>query len=162
VIANFPTLRQPLGSNSCLPTAVCAILRWLDTDVTLDEVSEWCSEDPEGCILDIAIAGLSDAGIEMEELNAPTDAEREALVRLTVTDEENAQPILVTLQNPLLMTTGDHAVVLLGIRSVQVESNSYEIVEYMDPLSGEIKQDITGIFWEYWAFAGQRAFIIRP
>jgi hypothetical protein len=86
VIQPFPLLRQPPDSNSCLPTAVRAVLLWYGEDVTQDEVSGWCQEDSKGCGLDLAIDGLREAGFDIDELIAPTEAEAQALLRATVTE----------------------------------------------------------------------------
>ena len=102
MITNFPLLQQPPGSNSCLSTAIRAVLLWFGERVTAAEVSEWCAEDPNGCVLDLAIDGLRDAGFDIQGLIAPTDEEAQELLRATVTDADDPKPVVVTLQNPLL------------------------------------------------------------
>ena len=159
--ADFRPLRQPPSRNSCLPTVVRAVLHWHGVQASPDEVSEWCQEESKGCLLDLAIDGLREAGFEVEELTAPTEAEMISLLREAVTSEDDYQPVIVTLQNPALGTTLDHAVVVIHIGQGQ-DLDISNTVEYMDPLTGEIEKDSTGMFWSYWYYAGQRAFILRP
>src|SRR5882724_3878689 len=111
MVSHFLPLRQPLGSNSCFPTTVLAILLWHGETVTLEEVSEWCLEDQDGCVLDLALDGLREAGIDIEELIAHEEEEARSQLQSIVGNEEDAQPVIVTLKNPFLPVTGDHAVV---------------------------------------------------
>lgn len=129
---------------------------------TAEKVSEWCGEEPEGCVLDLAIDGLRDAGFEVEELRADTDGEAQELLRTTITDQDDPQPVIVILQNPLLATRMNHAVVVISIEPGKAVSDMQWDVEFMDPLTGRIERDTNGMFWRQWDFAGQRALIIRP
>lgn len=86
----------------------------------------------------------------------PTEAEAQDLLRAAVTDEEDAQPVIATLLNLFLSTTQDHAVVVLNIR--QGQETEREVVEYMDPLTGEIERDSSGRFWQYWYFRTDARF----
>ena len=161
MIENFPLLRQPPGSNACLPTCVYAVLLWHGENVTLDNVSAWCQEETQGCFLDIAIDGLRDAGFDLEELPTRTQDDAEEQLRNLFTDSDPI-PILVTIQNPLISIDSDHAVVVTDIRRVDTADGEQEIVEYMDPLIGDLAQDSRGDFWDYWFYAGQRAFHSAP
>ncbi|HZP84938.1 MAG TPA: hypothetical protein VFB21_25095 [Chthonomonadaceae bacterium] len=135
-----------------------AVLLWYGEQVTQEEVSEWCRETPGGCWLDEAMESLRLEGFDVEELI--DDAEER--IRAAIADSEEPQPVIVTLKVPLLNAPRDHAVVLVGIRQQAEENGQSEIVEFMDPLTGQIEQDATGMLWQYWDFAGRRAFILRP
>jgi hypothetical protein len=162
MIADFPLLQQPPGSNSCFSTSVRAVLLWWGEQVSQREAQEWCREGRRGCILDLAIDGLREAGFDVEELTAPTEEEAREILCTTITDEDNPQPVIVTLANPLVSLDGDHAVVVINIRQAEAGSGTREIIEYMDPLTGNIEQDISGLFWQFWLLGQLRAVVIRP
>jgi hypothetical protein len=137
-------------------------LLWYGEQVTHEEILEWCQETHEGCILDLALDGLRDVGFDIEELNAPTEEEAQELLRMMVTDEDDPQPVIVTLRDPRWPSRTDHAVVVTNIRQVESGSETREVVEYMDPLTGNIEQDVSGLFWQFWLLGQLRAIIIRP
>ena len=140
MITNFPLLQQSPGSNGCLPTAVRAVLLWAGERVTAAEVSEWCGEDSNGCLLDLAVDGLRIAGIDVQELTAPTEAEALELLRTTIMDEDNPLPVVITLLNPFLAVPLDHAVVLVGVEQTFTLTGEYETVTFMDPLTGRLAE----------------------
>ena len=109
----------------------------------------------------MAIDGLRDEGFELEELIGRTQEEAENQLREQFSSAEDV-PIIVTLKNPALPARMDHAVVVIDIRRVQTAGGEREIVEYFDPLTGDLVEDTRGAFWFYWDAAGQRAFILRP
>jgi len=154
MIENFPLVSQPPGSNSCLPTVIYAVLRCQGRTVSQQEVSQWCHEDPDGCLLDLAIAGLRDQEIDVDEL--PQDDFDS--VRAYVTDEEEPQPVIVTIKTPFVPSLMDHAVVVLDVRQIEGQ----EFMAYMDPLTGQVKQEKSTLFQTYWSLAGGQAFIIYP
>ena len=77
MVEHFPNLRQSPGSNACFPTCARAVLLWYGEQVTQDDVSEWCQETSEGCILDLALASLRDEGFDLEELTGRAREEAE-------------------------------------------------------------------------------------
>src|SRR5437868_3756271 len=123
MIRNFRPLRQPPGSNSCLPTAVRAVLLWHGEQASPEEVSEWCREERKGSILDLALDGLREAGFDVEELIAPTETEAQNLLRTTITDDEDAQPVIALLANPAVSEQEDHAVVVTNIRHIRTDES---------------------------------------
>ena len=153
MVENFPLLKQPSGSNDCLPTVVRAVLQWHSERITARQAAEWCRVTEDGCWIDAALEGLRFEGFDIEELSR--DEER---VIFAVTDADDPHPVIVTLQNSIASRT-DHAVVLLGI---ETDAEGGETVFYFDPLTGAIEQDATGEFWINWQYAGERAFVLRP
>ena len=154
MIKEFPLLQQPSGSKSCLSTSVRAILLWHGESVTQSEVSAWCGENERGCWLDSAIEELRLEGFDIDDL---TRSEENEIIAIAA-DEDDPQPVLVTIQNSIAGLM-DHAVVLLGI---ETGAEGGETVFYFDPLTGAIEQDATGEFWINWQYAGERAFILHP
>ena len=154
MIKDFPLLRQPPGSKSCLPTAVRAILLWHSESVTQSEVSAWCGENERGCWLDVAMEGLRFEGFDIDDLTRSG----ESAVCAIVTDEDDPQPVLVTIRNSIAGQM-DHAVILLGI---ETDANGVEVTFYLDPLTGAVERDENGEFWLNWQFADERAFVLRP
>ena len=154
----LPSLRQPPGSNSCLPTAVRAVLLYYELDVSGEEASLWCRETPDGCWLDDALDGLRDAGFDIEDLTGVTTEE----MRLRVTAEPDPQPVIVTVKDPFVPSGYDHAVVVTNVGRPSPEDMPLASVEFMDPLTGRLEQDESGAFWDRWDFAGGRAFAIGP
>lgn len=156
----FKPLQQPLGSNSCLSTCVCAVLRHHEVSVTLAEAREWCGEDIDGCVYFSAIAGLEEAGFEVIEVRDETSL-------LTLFEEpkqqglEDLEPVIVFLQNPELpqIQNMDHAVVMLALNRSAFEEDT---VEYMDPLYGEIQRMPWDFFFQCWQHDGFYGFILRP
>ena len=120
----------------------------------------WCQETAKGCFLDAALEGLRNAGFDVIEIVEPSEDAEEALRQHFVEDE--AEPVLVTLLNSIFSGFQDHAVVVTDIRRISTLEGVKEIVEYMDPLVGDLVEENKGAFWYYWASAGQRAFILRP
>src|SRR5690349_5557608 len=125
MIEAFPLLQQPLGSNSCFPTAVRAVLLWHGVEISPQTISDLCGEGVLGCDLETAIPSLREE-YDVEELRGDIQALRE-----TISNEDDPQPAIVILKysaDSLL----DHAVVLLGIQLQRDEIRSYEVVEFMD------------------------------
>lgn len=91
---------------------------------------------------------------DIEELPGGAQA-----LRTVVCDEEEPQPVIVTLKSSI-EDVMDHAVVVIGIE--QDEGQESTTVAFMDPLTGRIERDATGLFWQSWNFAGRRAFVLRP
>ncbi len=151
-------LRQPLGSNSCLSTCVCAVLRAHGISVKREEVAEWCEEDIDGCVFFIAVNGLREAGFEVEEVR-----DTAKLLALFQEDElqSEPEPVIVTLKNPELwrIENMDHAVVMLNIREILPPQ---QIVEYMDPLDGEIHEKSLDFFLQCWEHNACYGFRIQP
>ena len=102
MIADFSPLRQAPGSNSCLPTAVRAALRWQGYSASQEEVSEWCHESILGCLWSEALDGLADAGYTIDELReyGGLVGDDLASLRIIVEDRDDPQPVIVTLQEP--------------------------------------------------------------
>lgn len=94
-------------------------------------------------------------GFDVEDFTA----EEMETIRETVNDADEPTPVIVTLQDPVLALTMDHAVVLLGMER---DATGSENVTVMDPLTGSIETHSFARFWTYWDFAGQCAFVIRP
>lgn len=156
MLIDFPTIRQPLDGNSCLPVCVYSVLTYKGYDVSLDDVSDWCGESVLGCIWDEALIGLRDNGFDVVEILTDHEARMLEVVRGDVIASE---PIIITVINPLLAMSGDHAVVVIGF-SDDINAVGYPGVYYMDPLKGEIVFDEPGILWSWWSFAGYRAFVV--
>jgi len=153
MVEGFIPLQQRPGSNSCLPTAITAILRYYGHDVTQSQISDWCREGPEGCVIDLAIEGLREEDCEVTELTE--DPENE--MREHVNDAEDPTPVLVTIK-PAFSEIMDHAVVVLGLDNEESEDAR---VTLMDPLSGHIATMKAALFFLQWDNAGQLAFVIR-
>jgi ABC-type bacteriocin/lantibiotic exporter with double-glycine peptidase domain len=153
----FKPLQQPLGSNSCLSTCVIAVLRFYGVSATLAEAREWCGEDIDGCVYPLAIAGLEEVGFEVAEVRN----EAALLALFEEADGQDVEPVIVFLQNPRLPQTQnmDHAVVMLSFVG---PSAGQELVEYMDPLDGEIHQMDWGFFLQCWEHNGFYSFLLRP
>lgn len=152
MVENFPLLQQKLGSYSCLPTCITAILQYFNLMVTVEEVSGWCNEDSDGCVIDVAMQGLRDQDCDIIKLT--NDPENE--IRQYVNDPNDPMPILVTIM-PAFSSDMDHAVVVLGLKSVE---NKDEIVTLMDPLCGCIRIMDADLFFLQWDNAGQIAYLI--
>lgn len=159
MIESFMPLRQSPGSNSCLPTCVRAVLLWLNYPVTLDEVSEWCYEDALGCDWSESLNGLTDVGFEVEELREGTGQWRR--LQELVSDTNDPQPVIVTLQEPFRDFNGDHAVVVVEV-TTPTEENPAGLVIFMDPLGGTFQHDTIDHFLACWSQADERAFTISP
>lgn len=158
MITSFPQLKQPTGSQSCLPTVVRAVLLWYGLpaqDVSQADVSNWCQEGPRGCWIDTSIEGLREHGFDVEELIEEADQQ----IRETVLDAEDAQPVIVTIKLPGPSFYSDHAVVILGIEN---RGGEEEHVVYMDPLTGQTETMRSVNFFAYWELAGGRALLVRP
>ncbi len=160
MIVDFPLLQQPPGSNSCLPSVVRAVLLWYGRQITSEEVAELCLERSGGCVLDRALENLGQAGFDVEELQASEDMSAAETLLAVVMDEDDPQPVIVTLINALVTVEMDHAVVITSI--IRQQGSERYTTMYMDPLSGRIETETTGMFWIWWEYAGQRAFTIRP
>lgn len=156
--APVPPLRQPPGSNSCLPTAVLAVLLRYELDVSVEEVSLWCRETPDGCWLDDAMDGLREAGLDVEDLSGTSVEE----IRSRVAAEADPQPVIVTLKDPFVPSGYDHAVVITDVSESPDGDDTIAGVDFMDPLIGRMEQDESGAFWDRWDFGGNRAFAVRP
>ncbi len=159
MIENFLPLRQPPGSNSCLPTCVHAVLRWHGSPATLDEASEWCHEDALGCDWSKSLDGLikADSGFEVEELRE--GAGQWQRLQELVSDINDPQPVIVTLQEPFRDFNGDHAVVVVEV-TTPTEENPAGLVIFMDPLGGTFQYDTIDHFLACWSHADERAFTI--
>ncbi len=103
--------------------------------------------------------GLREAGFDVEPLTGTTFHEAENLLRAIAADEDDPQPVIVTLQNPRIRMSGDHAVAVIGI---ETNAAGQEVVSYLDPLTGAIESDASGDFWLFWSAARQLAFVLRP
>ncbi len=159
MIDDFFRLKQDIWSNSCLPTAVRAILLWYGDTISQDTVAEWCEEGPLGCSLSIATQGLRDHDLIVTELSANAEGE----ISLLVSDPDDPVPVLLTIQTPFSPAGLDHAVVVVGIERVVVDGQTEEYVFFMDPSTGEIEREPCHRFWRMWDDAGRRAFVIdRP
>jgi len=161
MIDHFPQIKQK-SINGCPPTAVYSVLLWHEHQVSADDISEWCGEEADGCLLDLAINGLRDRGFDVEEIVATSELEARELLYSLVIDTDDPQPVIVTLQNIFLNADGDHAVVVTNVRQEPDNGVEREIVEFMDPAAGTMVQDESRRFWRNWSFAGRRGFVIRP
>jgi hypothetical protein len=127
------------------------VLRYLGVPAGRAEIGAWCGQTTRGCVLDLAIDGLRDAGFDVDELTRGADEE----VASMVTDADDPLPAIVTLQDPRSTLAMDHAVVVTDVRT--------GFVEVMDPALGSIRRVEPGLFWSQWESAGARAFVIhRP
>ena len=116
-------------------------------------ISDLCLESELGCPWDEALEALGDP-FDVDLLDG-----REEEIRTLVSDEADPQPVLMQLHSGVhTILTPFHAIVLLGIR----DTPEGELVFYLDPLTGEIEEDSTGMFWRRWDEAGARACTIRP
>lgn len=97
-------------------------------------------------------AGLQDEGFDIVEVR-DENALREVFI------EEEPEPVIILIRDPLASGISDHAVVLLAIRQ---EQNGREMLEYMDPLDGAIRYDRSGTLLQWWDFNGSRGFVVRP
>lgn len=111
--------RRQVDSVSCLPACVEAVLAYLGRDVPTEVVRRWCRTSAAGCDNDLAVQGLSDAGIDAELLQCEELADIEECL-------DAGRPPIV------MLAVGDgwcHAVVLCGV--------SEDRVTCMDPIVGE-------------------------
>ncbi len=152
MIEDFPLLQQRPGSNSCLPVAVTAILQHFGENVTEEQVSEWCGESRDGCVIDFAMQGLRDQDYEVLEIAD----DPETRIREYLNDEDNPLPVLVTIM-PAFSDVMDHAVVLVGITT---DAAGEEVINLMDSLCGCIQTMSIDEFFRQWDNAGQLAFLI--
>ena len=157
----FEPLQQPLGSNSCLSTCVCAVLRFHGVSATLAEARNWCGEDIDGSVYPLAVLGLEEAGFEVEEVR-----DEASLLALFEEPEEqkserDVELVIIFLQNPRLPQTQnmEHAVVMLNFVG---SSAGQQLVEYMDPLDGAIHQMDRDFFFQCWEHNGFYSFLLRP
>ncbi len=139
---DFPLLRQPFGSQSCLPTCVRAILEWQGSLYSAVEVSEWCHEEASGCAFDDSIEGLIEAGFEIDVI--PESGPFEMLAALKNCIAEGV-PVVVALQTDV-RADGNHAVVTL-----RSEDSTFVV---MDPLQGRLTEWPERDFLVAWAFTG--------
>ncbi len=146
MIENYECLQQPLGSNSCLPTIIRAILLFWEEEITQEEASEWCGETEDGCFWPEAIDSLRREGYRIEEL-----VDRDQIIE----NVENEYPVAVNIvpDNRLIGTGLSHAVVILNID---------DEISYHDPASGDVRTKNALEFWQAWDFAGGNAFILEP
>ena len=156
MLKDFEPFKQERGTN-CFPTAVRAVLRWYGYDISPDEASAWCLEDPLGCPIEMGIAELSEH-LDLSLLGE--EAENE--IKSRVNDPDEPSPVIVTIRSPLAPPRTLHAVVVIGVGSVLIEGNEDERVFFMDPISGQIEQDGCVSFWQKWDFAGRTALVIDP
>lgn len=77
-------------------------------ELNLDSMSELCAEGLLGCILDVTVGRLGDAGWDIEVLSHQSEDDIEP----ALADNEYYAPIIVTLQTPNELAAVDHAVVL--------------------------------------------------
>jgi len=153
MVEDFSPLQQPLGSFSCLPTAIASILiNHFHVSVSPGDVSDWCNEDPLGCVLDLAIDGLRHNGWLMQQLKIDPEAEMRAFVN----DEDDPTPVIAIVKPGTQFAT-DHAVVVLGFEHIR---DDIETVYFMDPMSGQIVSMYASEFMKYWDYAGQLAYCI--
>ncbi|WP_309718977.1 cysteine peptidase family C39 domain-containing protein [Armatimonas sp.] len=147
MIANFPCRRQR-GNFDCLLAAVGAVLEWQGTASSATELARWCGAQPGGCYWDDAVDGLAEAGFELHEL-----LEISEVISFVEDASEPFPVVLAVILDPRQLQSGsDHAVVVVGV--------SEEIVSFMDPVTGDIRQLSEGQFWQAWDFAGKKAFAI--
>lgn len=151
----FRPLQPPPGSNACLSTCVCAILLHRGISASLQEIQFLCNETDSGCELDYAVQSL-DEKYTVEDLTGD-----ESAVRACVS--EDSIPVIGILQYELALNeTAFHAVVIIEISAGIQDGKNTEIVKFMDPMTGRIEEDSTGLFWYRWSLAGERAFIVSP
>jgi hypothetical protein len=112
MLSDLPASRQPSGSNSCLSVCVHSVLRYRGHHVSLDQVAELCGEDVLGCMWDIALSGLSENGFDVEQIVSDHEEKLLEIVRGEVLDPE---PVIITIIDPSLELSGDHAVVVVGL-----------------------------------------------
>jgi len=153
MVEEFEPEQQRPGSNSCLPTAIRAILRYYGRDVTQSQISNWCQEGPDGCVIDLAMDGLCAQDWDVIE---PTDGP-ETEIRQYVNDENEPTPVLVTIK-PAFSDVTDHAVAVLGVGK---GDSGNEEVTFMDPLTGRIEALNAELFFLQMDNAGQLAFVIQ-
>ncbi len=157
MIESFPRLQQPLGSNSCLPTAIRAVLIWygVEDSELLDSISEICGESELGCDFDTALAGLR---VEFEIVDLSQSEEE---IRALVSGTGDPQPVIVNLRNQSEIGPPYHAVVLIAIEYEGEDPKSNEIVTFLDPITGQLDK-ANSFFWVAWSRADFRAFTVQP
>ena len=148
----FPLLQQLPGSQSCLPTCVCAVLRWHGQRVTREQASQWGLEFVEGCEFFLALQGLQDEGFDVKAVE-----EEEALLEMFAGDDP--EPVIVMIRTPAMRPNSDHAVVIHAIRQ---QDGVSQVIDYMDPIDGMNHQDRDGSLLRWWNLNGSRAFLVRP
>lgn len=145
MISDFPCRRQR-GSYDCLPTAVGAVLEWHQIGYTPANLSEWCGVQPGGCDWYDALDGLKAEGFSLHE---PQDFEE---ICDFVKDLKEPLPIIATVVLDARQYGSDHAVVIVGILP--------EVIVFMDPTTGELRQCSQIEFCKGWQIAGNRAVAI--
>ena len=146
MIEEYECLRQPPGSNSCLPTVVRAIVLFLGYSITQEDASEYCGETEDGCFWPEALDGLRREGYSVVELSS----EEEIVEKIS-----DGIPVVVTIvpDNRLRGTGLNHAVVILEINTD---------IAYHDPASGTLRHMNTHEFWQAWNLAGGNAATLEP
>ena len=110
-----------------------------------------------GALWDVALDGLRQAELEVIE----PEGDPKEFLRAALGDPDDPQPVVVTLIPPFAPVIRDHAVVVLAIRAADA-SGLGEMVEFADPLDGQIKTEPFDASMQCWEDAEQRACIIRP
>jgi uncharacterized protein YvpB len=152
---------------SCLVTAVRSVLLALPRHVSDEEVSELLGEDPDGCVWEIAVLRLTSASgldIHVDDITGCNESE----ITEIVTDLDSPAAVIVTIA-PIIspevfkgfaipkVVEIDHAVVITFI----LENSDGQLVRFMDPWRGEIRDEKGDLFWSWWDLAGGRALVIR-
>jgi hypothetical protein len=145
----FPLLRQPFGSQSCLPTCVRAIFQWQGSLYSAAEVSEWCREEVSGCAFDDSIEGLIEAGFELDTI---PENDSDAMLAALRERLSEGVPVVVALQMDA-RTEDNHAVVTLS----EAEGG----FTIMDPLQGSLTEWPERRFLLAWACTGFLNFWIE-
>lgn len=148
----FYPWQQPLGSQSCVPTCVRAVLAWHGQTASQDQVSEWCREESDGCNLFLTLQSLGEEGFDAVEV-------QDEDVLLEMFAGEDPEPVIAMIRTPSMMPDSDHAVI---IHAIQQQDGVAQVVDYMDPSDGANHQDTSGLLLRWWADNGSRAFIVRP
>lgn len=121
----FPLFQQPLGSQSCAPICVCAVLFWHGQEVAPDQVSEWCREEADGCEFFLALQSLREEGFDVVKVQ-----DEEALLKIFAGDDP--EPVIVMIRTPSMTPHSDHAIVINAIE----QQGAMTTIDYMDPLDG--------------------------
>lgn len=147
----FLPLQQSLGSQSCVPTCVRAMLLWHGQETSPEQISEWCQENADGCNVFLAMQSLGELGFDV----AQVQDEDELLAMFALEDPE---PVIIMVRPAFMALSSDHALVIYAIE----QQESTQIIHYMDPLDGASHEDATGLLLNLWNINGSRAFIVRP
>ncbi|MBI3945501.1 MAG: C39 family peptidase [Armatimonadetes bacterium] len=138
---HVPTFRQP-DDVACLPTCVRAVLAFRGYPLSDEDASRLCQTDYEGTVIDLALSGLADAGLDADLHQFESVAELRELIA-------DGQPVVTFLRHP---SGSLHAVVVCDVTP--------SAVTVMDPGPGEYAMLPLSRFEDLWCRVQNEGIVV--